>query len=218
MNPLLAGTIFVVPAPSAIVAGNLLLAICPSAAAETWTPPSGFTLFGTEPLSGNNPQISIYTKTATASEPSVYPWQTNNGATDSTLVGMLNISGTPTPSINGMFSKYVSGAPITVGTAAVSIPTVLNCLPIAINSLTQLNPSNAGNPTSLTAGWNALPLIVNQDITNYGNNANNNGYAATYIATGPLTVNTSSAITAGWTWGGASSTFTSTSVMLFVAP
>ena len=97
-----------------------------------------------------------------------------------------------------------------------SIPTVLNCLPIAISSIQQLSLSNAGNPTSLTSGWTGQSLVVQQDTNNYGNTGNNNGYNALYIASGPLTVNISSAITAGWTWGGGSSNFTGTSVMLFV--
>jgi len=205
-----------VTAPTSITSGNLLLAIAASGT-ETWTPPSGWTLFGTKASSGDDPQISVFTKTATGSESGTYVWSGSGDAADATNVAIFNISGanTTTP-INGMFSKYTTTAAVTIGTSGTSIPTVIGCLPIACGAIGQLNLSNAGNPTSLTSGWTGQTLVVDQDTGNYGNTGNNNGYNALYIASGPITTDTSTAITAGWTWGGSFSEFTGTSVMLFI--
>lgn len=217
-NGLVGTTSFSVPAPSGIVAGNLLLAIGASGT-ETWTPPSGFTLYGTKAASGSSPQLSVFTKTATGSEPGSYTWQTNGGAADATNIAMLNISGTPNPSINGAitFSAYTSTAAVSIGGGS-AIPSVLNCLPIAINAINQINLSTAGNPTSLTGGWTGLANSWSIDAGSPGTVANDNGFNALYTANGPLTVNTSSVITAGWTWGGGFSNFAGTSLMLFIAP
>lgn len=217
-NPLAGGVTVTVPVPSAVVAGNLLLAIATSGT-ETWTPPTGWTLYGTKAASGNSPQISVFTKTATASEITPYVFTSSGGLTDATNIGILNISGTPTASVNGSmtFSAYTSSATPVIGGGSAK-PTVLNCLPLAINTIQQINLSNAGNPTALTGGWTGLLSVWNQDTSNYGNSSNNNGYNALYVASGPLTINTTSVITAGWTWGGGFSTFTGTSLMLFIAP
>jgi hypothetical protein len=103
-------------------------------------------------------------------------------------------------------------------TIASATPSVLNCLPVAIASIQQLNPSNAGNPTSLTSGWTGQVLNVQQDTGNFGNTANNNGYNACYIAAkNALTTDTTTAISCGWTWPGASSNFTGTTTMLLLA-
>lgn len=214
-NPLTAGPA-VINAPTSIASGNLLLAIAGSGA-ETWTPPSGWSLYGTAPISGSSTQVSVFTKIATGSEPSTYTWTGNNGAGDALSFAIFNISGVNTAApINGMFYKYTTTAAVTIGTSGTSIPTILNCLPLAINCIEQLNLSNAGAPTSLTAGWTGKALSVDQDTANYGNTANNNGYNALYVASGPLTSSTSTAVTAGWTWGGSFSNFNGTSVMLFI--
>lgn len=215
-NLTLGGTV-VISVPSGVVAGNLLVAII-SCGGQTFTAPFGWSLYGTKAASGNSPQISVFTKISTGSEPLTYAFVPSNSS-DAINAAIFNIADADsfTP-INGMFSKYTSTAATTIGTAAVSIATVLNCLPIAISSIQQLNLSNVGNPTSLTGGWTGQTLVVQQDTSNYGNTGNNNGYNAIYIATGPLTTSTSTAVTAGWTWGGAFSNFTGTSTMLFVTP
>jgi hypothetical protein len=216
---LLAGSLTVtVSVPTSVAAGNLLLAVATSGP-ETWTPPTGWTLYGTKAASGNSPQISIFTKTATASEVTPYVFTSNNGLSDALVVAIYNLSGTPTPSINGAitFSAYTSTAAVTIGGGS-AIPSVLNCLPLAIHTIQQINLSTAGNPTGLTAGWTGQLGVWNIDAGNPGNSSNGNGYNAQYVASGPITVNTSSAISAGWTWGGAFSTFTGTSLMLFIAP
>jgi hypothetical protein len=211
-NALAGGIPVVVTAPATITSGNLLLAICTCGTA-TWTPPSGWVLAGTKASSGNSPQISVYTKTATGSEPGSYTFSGSDGASDALCVSILNILG-PSRSFNGMFSAYTAAAAVTVG-GGTAIPTVTNCLPIAVSTIQELLPSNAGNPTGLTGGWTGQYLAVNQDTGNYNNFSNNNGYNAHYVASGPLA--TLSAVTAGWTWGGGSSTFTGTSAMIFVS-
>jgi len=217
-NALAGGNTVAVTAPSGVVAGNLLLGIA-SSGTETWTAPGGWTLYGTEPASGNSPQISVFTKIATASEPSAYDWTSSNGVDDATNIAVLNISGENqvTP-INGMFSKYTTTAAVGIGTSGVSIPTVLQTLPIAVNAIYQINLSNVGWPSGLTAGWASELGVWNEDPSNYGNSSNTNGYNALYTASGPITASTSASVTAGWTWGGAYSNFSGTSVMLFINP
>jgi hypothetical protein len=218
-NALTGGTSISITAPSSIASGNLLIAAS-SSGTETFTPPTGWLLYGTEASSGDSPQISIFTKIATGSEPGSYSFTCNNGASDAVNIAILNISGANTASpVNGMFSKYQASATtaaMTIGTSGTSIPTVLNCLPLAFGSIQQENPSNSGNPASLTSGWTGQVLAIQQDISNFSNLANNNGYNAMYIASGPLTTSTASAVTAGWTWQGSSSNFTGTAVMLFI--
>jgi hypothetical protein len=199
---------FSVPAPSNIVSGNLLITIL-SSSPETYTPPTGWTLYATFPASGGSEQISVYTKTATGSEPGSYSWSASAGSADYINVGILQIVGGNTASpINGMFSKYTSTAAMQIGTSAVSIPSALGCLPIAIGAIDAVNPGSTGVPTGLTSGWTQLLSAWNSTI----------GYDALYIASGPLTTSTSAAVTAGWTWGGASSNFNGTSTMLFINP
>src|SRR6266704_250822 len=214
-NDLTVGGTVTVTAPASIVVGNLLLAIIVSGA-QTFTAPLGWSLYGTKATSGNSPQVAVFTKIATGIESPTYAFVPSTSA-DAINAEILNIADADSfAPINGMFSKYTSTAATTIGTAAVSIPTVLNCLPIAISTIQQLNLSNAGNPTALTGGWTGQLLSVNQDTNNYGNTSNDNGYAALYVASGPITTSVATAITAGWTWGGGFSNFTGTSVMLFV--
>jgi hypothetical protein len=216
-NNLTLGGTATINAPASIVAGNLLIALL-SCGGQTFTAPLGWSLYGTQAASGNSPQISVFIKIATGMEPPAYAFVPSVSA-DAVNGIILNVSDANTFSpINGMFSKYTSTAATTIGTAAVSIPTVLNCLPIAISAIQQLNLSTTGNPTSLTGGWTGQALTVNIDGGNPGGTGNNNGYNAMYSASGPITSSTSTAITAGWTWGGGSSNFTGTSVVLFVAP
>jgi hypothetical protein len=209
--PLTGVTTATINAPATITTGNLLLMITSGSNTAT---PSGWTAGASFPASGNSPQIYTFKKIATASEPSTYT-VTPGTSTDAMQVGILNILGTHT--INSTFSKYTSTAATTIGTAAVSIPSVLNCLPIAVSTIQQLNLSNAGNPTGLTGGWTGRFLVDAQDAGNFGTIGNNNGYNALYVASGPLTTSTSTAVTAGWTWAGGSSNFTGTSMMLFVS-
>lgn len=217
VNSLTLGGTTTVNAPASTVVGSLLVAIVASGT-QTITAPLGWSLYGTQPASGNSPQITVFTKIVSSLEPPTYAFVPSNSA-DAINVGIFNISDANAfAPINGMFSKYTSTAATTIGTSGVSIPTVLNCLPIAINTIQQLNPSNSGNPTSLTGGWTGQFLVVNIDGSNPGNIGNNNGYNAMYTASGPITSSTSSAVTAGWTWAGGSSNFAGTSVMLFVQP
>lgn len=219
-NALAGGVTVTVPVPSGTKAGDLLLAIA-SSGTETWTQPTGFTLYGTNAASGNSPQVSVFTKTATSMELTSYVFTSNNGLTDATNIMILNIPGNPTPSINGMFSSYHASS----STAAVTIPgvtavpTALHCLPIAIDAIQQFIPSNTTPPvTGITAGWTGQTIAINIDGSNPNNGSNNNGYNACYAASGPATTDTSSSITAGWTWGGSSANYTGTSVLLFIQP
>lgn len=216
-NDLNAGGYPTVSAPSSITAGNLLLAAITSGG-QTWTLPSGWSLYGTEAATANNPQFDIFVKTATGSEPSTYTF-TGSVPTDTINVGIFNISGANTSSpINGMFSAYSSATAVTIGSSGVSIPTALNCLPIALGSINQLSLSNSGAPAGLTSGWTGEFLVVLEDSSNYGNINNGNGYVPIYAAAGPLTSSTSSAVTASWNWGGSYSNFDGTTVMLFINP
>jgi hypothetical protein len=92
-------------------------------------------------------------------------------------------------------------------------------LAIAINAIQQLNPSNTSPAvTSLSAGFTSQLTVVQIDGGNPGNTGNNNGYNACEIASkNALTSDTITPISCAWTWGGAASNFTGTSVMLMVA-
>ena len=208
-----------VTAPTSISTGNLLVAQI-SSGTNTFTLPSGWTSYETIPASGDAPQIIIAYKYATSSEPSTYVFTPSTTA-DVALVGIFNFNGAnPTTPFNGLFFTNTSTAAQTAGATSgtPSVPTVVGCLPLAIFGLAQLNPSNAGNPTGLTSGWAAEYLNVLEDTTNYGNIANYNGYAATFTALGPANTDTTTAITASCTWGGASSEFVCVSAMLFINP
>lgn len=207
-------------APASIAAGNLLVAIVTiGSSSNTITYPTGWTPYASVAESGGSPCLNIYWKVATGSEPNTYVFSLS--AIDTLLVSILNITGASrvTP-FNGQFPKYISLSSVTVGSTSgtPSIPTYLGCLPIAISSIEQLLPSNAGTPTGLTSGWTGLSLNVMQDTTNYTNYSNLNGYNATFVAIGPLTVNTSVAVTASCTWGGAYSSFSGADLLLFVNP
>ncbi len=218
-NGLNGGVNIVCTKPSGVVSGNLEVAVLASGG-ETYTPPSGWTLYGTEPsFSGSNPLLSVFIKVAGGSEPASYTWVSTGGASDAINGELINVTGesTSTP-INGLFGEYTTTAAVTIGASGVSIPTVLSTLPIAYNGIEWLAPSNTGIPTLLTGGWTGLQLSVMQDSTNYSNSSNNNGYNALYVATGPLTTSTTAAVTAGWKWGGASSLFFGSSAMLFINP
>jgi hypothetical protein len=209
-----------VTAPSSITSGNLLVAEVTYNSTVTITPPSGWTLYQTIAATSGSPVVSIYWKIATGSEPGTYVFTPSSSASVA-LVSMLNISGTNTTTpFNGYFTSNTTTASVTAGSSSgtPSIPTILNCLPIAFFIIDQLNPSNTGNPTGLTSGWSSTLLNVVQDTSNYTNTSNANGYDATYVAAGPLTSSTSVAVVAACTWGGASSTFTGFNVMLFVNP
>jgi hypothetical protein len=209
-----------VTAPASITAGNLLVAEVTYNSGVTITPPTGFTLYQTILATGGSPVIGIYWKFATGSEPGTYVFTPSSSASV-VLVSMVNISGTDqTTPFNGFFVSNSTTAAVTAGSSGgtPSIPTILNCLPIAFFVINQLSPSNTGNPTGLTAGWSSTILNVVQDTSNYTNTSNANGYDATYVATGPLTSSTSVAVVAACTWGGASSVFTGLNVMLFINP
>ena len=209
-----------VTAPSSITAGNLLVAEATYNSSETITPPPGWALYQTNPATAGSPVISIYWKIATGSEPGTYVF-TPSSSSSVVLVSMLNVSGiNQTTPFNGYFISNTTTAAVTAGATSgtPSIPTVLNCLPIAFFVINQLSPSNTGNPTGLTAGWSSTLLNVVQDTSNYTNTGNANGFDATYVAAGPLTSSTSTAVVAACTWGGSSSAFTGLNVMLFINP
>lgn len=218
-NPLHGGTSVVCSAPVSITTGDLLLAIGSSGYPETWGLPSGWGLYQTVVGVVNfNPQISIFTKVATGSEPSSYTFTCSNGADDACNVGIYDITGQAVISpVNGLFASQTSTATVAIGGSS-AISTVLQSLPIAINAIEQINPSNVGNPTSLTSGWAGQFGIWNIDSSNPGTTDDTNGFNAMYTATGPLTISTSSGVSAGWHWGGSSSAFDGTSVMLFISP
>jgi hypothetical protein len=210
-----------VAAPTSITSGNLLVAQVTHDNGVTITPPSGWSLYQSISSSGGSALIKIYWKYATGSEPSTYVF-TPSSSSSVLLVAILNLSGTdPTTPFNGYFSKYPTTASVTVGSTGgtPSIATILGCLPIAISVIPQLNPSNSGSPTGLTAGWTGEVLNVIEDTSNYFTTSNANGYDTTFIATGPLTSSTSTAVTASFTWGGGGSSFsTGVALMLFVNP
>lgn len=207
-----------IAAPSSISANNILIAIITSDAG-TIAAPSGWTLYSTVT---NNQQISVFWKVATGSEPSTYVFTPT--PTNLVVVGQIfNISNASlTAPISGMFSENTTTAAVTAGATSgtPSIPTVLNCLPIAVFTIEQLNPSNQGAPTGLTSGWTGQGLNVIQDTSNYFNTGNANGYDATFTAIGPLTSSTSTAVTASVTWPntGPYDNLTGLNAMLFIAP
>jgi hypothetical protein len=216
-NNLSTGGADVIPAPTSIASGNLLVAVL-SSGSQTWSIPSGWSLYNTVAPSGDSPAMYVFTKIATASEPSSYTFTPGTSPTDSVNGVILQVAhASTTAPISGFFSNYGSAAAVTVGTGS-SIPTTTNALPIAVSALSQLNLSNTGNPTGINTGWTAQGLSVNQDSSNYGNINNNNGYDAVFAATGPLTTSTQSAVTTSFTWGGSFSDFATTNVMLFVNP
>lgn len=71
-----------VAAPQNIVPGNLLIAFAVTIGnSGTWTPPSGFSQIGAINLTGYG-SLTVFTKTATASEPSAYTFsETNSNVT-----------------------------------------------------------------------------------------------------------------------------------------
>jgi len=208
-----------VAAPTAIASGNLLIAFTTSDGASTFSAPSGWTLYELIPAVSNSPSFTIFWKIATGSEPSTYSFVAS--PVEALIVSILNISGASIVSpFNGYFTKYPSASLATAGSTSgiQSIPTYIGCLPIALFAIQQLNPSNTGSPTGLTSGWTGRFLAVVQDTSNYSNYSNNNGYSATFVASGPLTTSTSTAVTASCTWGGSNSTFIGLSVLLFINP
>ena len=218
-NNLTTGGPSTVTAPTSISSGNLLVASV-SSGTSTITAPSGWTQYQVVAASGAAPQIAIYYKAATGSEPTTYVWSTSVTA-QPVLVSIFNISGASTTApFNGLFSGNSTTAAVTAGssTGTPSVPTNLNCLPIALFSIDQLNLSNSGNPTSLTSGWTAQFLNVMQDTSNYANVSNYNGYYATFAATGPITSSTSTAVTASCTWQGSYNNNAGLEVLLFINP
>jgi hypothetical protein len=218
-NGLTGTNTFSVTAPTSISSGNLLIAIS-SGSSGSWTPPTGWTQQFTKAASGNSPSLFLWTKTATGSEPGSYSWTESNGTTEAINMGILNISGANTTSpINQSASNYQTSATTAAVTIPSATPSVLSTLALAINTIQQLNPSNTSPPvTSLTSGWTGQFIAVQIDGSNPGNISNNNGYSALYVAAkNALTTDTTTGISAGWTWGGASSNFTGTSLMALVA-
>jgi hypothetical protein len=219
LNALVGGGNVTVTAPTGIATGNLLVAQI-SSGTNTFTLPTGWTSYQLIPAAGGAPQMVVAFKYATASEPASYVFTPSTTA-DAIGVGIFNVSGTnPTTPFNGLFFGSGTTAAETAGSATTtpSIPTVLGCLPLAFFSISQLNLSNAGNPTALTAGWTSQYLNVNQDASNYGNTTNANGYNAAYAVSGPITASTSTAVTASVTWGGSFSNFASNNIMLLINP
>jgi hypothetical protein len=206
--------------PVSITAGNLLVAEVTHDSGPTITLSGSWTFYQSFLSSGSDRLISIYWKVATGSEPSTYVVTPSANAT-LLLATILNISGanTITP-FNGSFKSTQASSSVTAGATSgtPSVPTILNCLPIAVFVIEQLLPSNSGSPTGLTSGWSGVFLNVIEDPSNYNNGANANGYDATFLASGPLTTSTSTAITVSCSWGGAYSAFDGINVLLFVNP
>jgi hypothetical protein len=92
------GSAFSAAAPPSIVSGNLLVAIIYAVGSGgTFVTPSGWTLIAKN--STANYEMAVFTKTATGSEPSTYPFNTTNSAYHEAVIaqysGTTGLDGTP---------------------------------------------------------------------------------------------------------------------------
>lgn len=165
------GTAHVIPAPSGVLAGDVIVIAIMTTDVATYTSP-GFAFLG---QGTNNPvsQTNVYTKTATASEPASYTF-TSSVASPNAPYAVAAVKGSgvtaPTVVVQGSYANFVSLPSIT---AAAPNPFLLGFGHIA---------QEANGPLTASAGWAAA----------IGISGSGGGYGAvtsiqTAVATGAAT-------------------------------
>ena len=103
------GTAFVIPAPSAIVAGNLLIGgFYEDAGVNTWAPPAGWTLVQDNAGGVAANSIAVYYKIATGSEPGSYTF--TYGTTSLNTASAVGAIVQYEPAVIGVSAKNLSVA------------------------------------------------------------------------------------------------------------
>jgi hypothetical protein len=169
------GATVVVPAPAGIVAGNLLVALCYSAANSTtsWAGPSGWTAKA-ENVNSTAGTSAVFTHTASGSEPGAYTFTAAGNAWG--CAAILQISGLADIAATAIAFNTDSTNP-TACTAPSQTPAAIGDLLLA--AFCSYSGRNFTTPAGMTAGPSAANAGVESIFTFYEN-------VSSVAATGPI--------------------------------
>jgi len=186
--------------PSSTFGDLLVVEFAYGVTADTVTPPSGqgWTAIGNGGSLGVN--VSAFYRFVGVSDPTSFTFTVND--VTSYFSGIMTaVSGCDPSTPVQSYNITVAGS--TTQTTTSITPTRIGCLPLAVFGLKQPNSSNP-NVSGLTSGWSQLAI----------NTYPNAVYQANQMQVGPITSDTTTAITATGNWDASGTTPGVTSLIM----